>query len=468
MNKKIYVLGGGTFSHVRSHLALATPAFGTTAKKIARLCRQRFLIPTKSDDRSWEIEKPSMDVELVLTQMADPEGTIAGQNEILTTVDDVSRYVDLLVSKNTTKVIFFTVGMCDFDGEADQETEDGRRVEWENSGKYAKRLRSSQSALVQLNPAEKVIRKIRKNRKDIFLVGFKTTCGASKEEQFQKGLNLLKTASCNLVVVNDVKTRQNAIITPEEAVYGEDLDRDSLLEELVDMVYWRTHLSFTRSTVVDGKPVAWAEVKDKFPALTKVVEYCIEKGAYKPFNGATVGHFAAKLAPNHFLTSIRKTNFNDIEKTGMVEVKTDQPDTVIAYGARPSVGGQSQREIFGKYEQLDSIVHAHVPLKKDHKDDIPVVSQREFECGSRECASNASNGLKQFKNLYCVMLDKHGPNIVFNSKIDPHEVINFIEGNFDLQGTTAGFKEVILFDGKFSKNPSRKISRTVEDAQKYL
>lgn len=33
--KKIYVLGGGTFNHVRSHLSLAAPAFGETAIELA-------------------------------------------------------------------------------------------------------------------------------------------------------------------------------------------------------------------------------------------------------------------------------------------------------------------------------------------------------------------------------------------------------------------------------------------------
>ena len=36
--KKIYILGGGgTFSPIRAHLSLATPAFGETAKKLDEL-----------------------------------------------------------------------------------------------------------------------------------------------------------------------------------------------------------------------------------------------------------------------------------------------------------------------------------------------------------------------------------------------------------------------------------------------
>jgi hypothetical protein len=452
MNKKIIVLGGGTFSHIRSHLSLAVPAFGQTAVKISELCHSRFA---------------NMEIELALTRMADPRHALSTITRELTTNQDIKWYIDELITLNTTKVIFFSAGMCDFDGEVLDYTQNIFGL-GTVSGKYEKRLSSAEEYNIRLTTTEKIISKIRKQRKDIFLVGFKTTCGDSKEEQFQKGLNLLKSASCNLVVVNDVKTRQNAIITPEEAVYGEDLSRDELLKELVDMVYWRTHLSFTRSTVVDGKPVAWTEVKDKFPALTKVVEYCIAQGAYKPFNGATVGHFAAKISDNTFYTSIRKTNFNDIEKTGMVLVKTDGPDNVISYGAKPSVGGQSQRMIFNKYEDVDSIVHFHCPLKTDHIDDIPVISQREVECGSHTCGEHTANGLKKFDEIYCVMLDKHGPNIVFHHSVEPQKVINFIEANFDLSGTTAGFKEVILFDSKFSKSPSMHINTTLNDLQTLI
>lgn len=148
--------------------------------------------------------------------------------------------------------------------------------------------------------------------------------------------------------------------------------------------------------------------------------------------------------PDTFITSIRKTNFNDIQRVGMVCVRTDGPDSVIAYGRKPSVGGQSQRIIFGQHPDLDSIVHFHCPLKTTHPDDVPVVSQMEYECGSHECGSNTARGLGKFGNLYCVMLDKHGPNIVFNQTINPQEVIDFIDRNFDLAGTTRGFQHVTL------------------------
>jgi hypothetical protein len=419
MNKKVVILGGGTMSHVRTHFSLCAPAYGKTARALYEKCNTKF---------------PEMDVELVLTKMADYQSEIE-------TNEDVSKYIDELVADNTVKIVFFNVALCDFEGE----------VLGGPSGKYETRLESHKYTdkygdnygcyKMWLKTSEKIINKIRKTRKDIFLIGFKATCNATEEEQFNKGLNLLKNSSANIVLANDVATKSNFIVTPEDGVYGKGMSRDEVLDELVDMAWHRSHLSFTRTQVVDGQAVAWSD--ERVPsALRTVIDYCISKNAYKEFKGATTGHFAAKLGNNEFLTSIRKTNFNDIDKHGMVLVKTEGDDNIIAYGVRPSVGGQSQRIIFERYSETDSIVHFHSPLKEGHLDNIPVVSQREYECGSHQCGENTANGLGVFGNLFCVMLDNHGPNIVFNSSIDPQEVIDFIDNNFDLEGSTSGFKKV--------------------------
>lgn len=412
MNKKVIVLGGGTISHVRAHMAIAAPAYGNTAKTIHNIAKEKI---------------KNMDVELVLTKMADSTSK-------LETNVDVSHYIDSLINDNTTKIVFFNCAMVDFDGQIGN-------IE---SGKYATRLSSKEKATINLAPSDKVISKIRKHRKDIFLVGFKTTCGATQDEMFAKGLDLLKRASCNLVVVNDIKERVSFIITPEEGVYGLGMSRDQVLAEAVEIAYLRTHLTFTRSTVVEGTPVAWNP--ELIPeSLHAVVNWCVSQGAYKEFNGATTGHFAAKVKDNEFLTSIRKTNFNHIDKNGMVKVITDGDDDVISYGAKPSVGGQSQRIIFNTYKNLDCIVHFHCPLKENHRDDIPVVSQREYECGSHQCGQNTANGLVQVRDgIYAVMLDKHGPNIVFNHETDPNLIIEFIKDNFALDKATSGFEQAYM------------------------
>ena len=407
--KQIAIFGGGTFSWIASHLALAAPAFGATARRIERICR---------------VECPEMDNKLYLTKMAGGASMI--------TNEDVAAAVDHIVKDDLTKIVFFSAAMVDFDGEIDCPVF--------KKGKYGSRLTSfTEPYQLQLVAAEKIITRFRKTRKDLFLVGFKQTCGLTEDQQYIAGLDLCKRASCNLVLANDVKTRLNMVITPEEARYHVTKDRDAALTGLVQMAKLRSHLTFTRSTVKAGEPVPWSS--DMVPsALRAVVDHCIGSGAYKPFRGATVGHFACKLDDITFLTSQRRTNFNDLAKIGLVKIETDGPDSVVAYGSKPSVGGQSQRIVFDDHKDLDCIVHFHCPKKPGSE--VRTVSQREFECGSHECGRNTSQGLQKHGNLYAVHLDQHGPNIVFHHSIDPQEVIDFIDANFDLDQKTGGFVSV--------------------------
>jgi len=417
--KNIHIFGGGTVAHIANHFAVSAPAYGTTAKAIERIIAK--------DPRY-----STMNTYLELTKMA---------GGYLETNECVANRIEELKKDLNTKIIFFNCALVDWEPVGTKEW-DGTAYKRDSSelGKYAKRVDSRKLRMIGVSflPVCKLIPDIRKGRKDIFLVGFKTTCGASRQEMYEKGLRLCKEGSVNLVLVNDTKTRWNMIVTPEEAAYHETDDREEVLRNLVDMTYFRSHLTFTQSTVVAGAPVSWNDVR--IPnSIRTVVNHCIHGKAYKVFNNSTVGHFAIKLSDTEFLTSIRKSNFNDLDKNGMVYVKTDGPDTVLAYGAKPSVGGQSQRIVFRDHPDVDCIVHFHSPLRNNHPDNIPIVSQREVECGSHQCGRNTSNNLGKFGNLYAVMLDQHGPNIVFHRSIDPAEVINFIDRNFDLSQKTGGY-----------------------------
>jgi hypothetical protein len=414
--KLVHVIGGGTVFHVSSHLALASVAYGSTARRLTELCRA---------------ESNAMDVCLHLTKMAD-------QRSDLETVDDLRALAAELVRDLRTKIIFFNPAIVDFTGQVNDQ----------QPGKYEQRLKTSDgTALVELTPQAKIVNLIRNGdssqglpvRKDIFLVSFKATCGATEQEQYQAGLDMLKRSSSNLVLANDVKTRLNMVITPEEAAYHVGTDRDATLRGLVQMAYLRSHLTFTHSTVVSGEAVPWQSPLVP-ETLRTVVNYCIEQGAYRRVRGVTAGHFAVKLSADTFLTSRRKTDFNQMHAVGLVKVQTDGPDSVIAYGSKPSVGGQSQRIVFERHPDCDCIVHFHCPIRPGST--VPTVSQREYECGSHECGSNTAGGLERFGNLYAVYLDQHGPNIVFNHEIDPVEVQRFIEANFDLSQKTVGYQVI--------------------------
>ena len=406
--KRVHIFGGGTITHIANHLALCAPAYGSTAKHIHKLMRHH-----------------PLERHLEMTKMTGWEGATMVTNQ------DVLARVEQLVADRQTKMIFFSTAMCDF-----------RHPSGTPYGPRPKsRDEKGDPARITMNfqAANKVIETIRERRKDIFLVGFKSTGNVSEREMYLEGLALCKRASCNLVLVNDRHSHLNMVVTPEEAAYHVTKNREEALKGLCEMAWLRSQLTFTRSTVVAGNPVGWND--NRIPhSLRCVVNHCIASKAYKAFNGATVGHFAVKLADDTFLTSIRRSNFNDLDKNGMVLVKTDGPDTVLAYGAKPSVGGQSQRIVFHDHPSADCIVHFHCPLREFPADDIPVRSQREVECGSMQCGENTSKGLKRFGNLKAVMLDQHGPNIVFPNDINPVEVIEFIERNFDLTKKTGGYQ----------------------------
>lgn len=227
-NKKVHIFGGGTFSYVRNHLALCAPAFGATARILKEKCHARF---------------DNMDVHMHLTKMANPSSSL------ITNEDVLEKLLELRNDFNT-KIIFLNAAMCDFFGSI-ADTTDTYSFKKTPSGKLADRLRTKEGdQMMILTPAPKVLKLIREGRKDIFLVAFKTTCGATEQEQYLAGLDLMKKNSCNLVLANDTKTGLNMIITPEEARYHVTTDRDEALTQLVDMAFYRSHLSFTRATVV--------------------------------------------------------------------------------------------------------------------------------------------------------------------------------------------------------------------------
>lgn len=407
-NKHVHIISGGTISKVRPHFALCAPAYGSVGRTLKDMALRQF---------------PTMDVTLHLTRMA-------GGPKELETVEDVTVLVETLKDDPLTKVIIMAVAMADYSGEVD--APEGR-------------LHTHGGALnMRLTPLPKVIDSIRngKNRsgivrKDIFLVSFKATSGASGKEQYEAALHNLKRSSSNLVFANDLETHNCMVVTPEEARYHETTDRREALSSLIEMTELRSHLTFTRSTIVAGEAVPWSSpwIPD---SLRKVVDHCIKGGAYKPFRGTTVGHFAVKLSDTEFLTSRRKTDFNQLGRIGLVKIETDGPDSVIAYGSKPSVGGQSQRIVFMEHPDMDCIAHFHCPIREESL--VPQVSQREYECGSHECGMNTSRSLGSFGRIKAVYLQEHGPNIVFPRDIDPQEVINFIETNFDLSRKTGGYQ----------------------------
>ena len=287
------------------------------------------------------------------------------------------------------------------------------------------------------------IANLRATRKSLYAVGIKTSMGLDPSRQYTEALEFLKKTSINLVLATDLLTDNNLVVAPEETHYGQSPNLVETLDFLAKMVTSRMTNRFTRSTVIPAETIAWSSpvVPEN---LRAVVNHCIERGAYKPVLGKTAGHFAVKLSDNEILTSIRKSNFNDLANVGLVRVESVGDNEVIAHGARPSVGGQSQRQIFAAHKETN-IAHFHCPVKADAPlfSQIPVRDQWPNECGSHQCGANTSQGLHQVDlgdgdSLKIVFLDNHGPNIVFSDDTPADKIIGFIDANFDLSAKTGG------------------------------
>lgn len=70
-------------------------------------------------------------------------------------------------------------------------------------------------------------------------------------------------------------------------------------------------------------------------------------------------------------------------------------------------------------------------------------------CGSLECIASNLTGFKEYKvsdthSIWAGHMDYHGPNIVFNSNINPQLVIDFINTHWDLSKKTTGLSSELI------------------------
>ncbi len=394
--KRTIIIGGGTFQPIRNHLSLSAPAFGKTARFINSIYEHS---------------------ELYLTKMAD-------SNSNLVTNEDVEKFIDELLLDNNVGTIVLNVAFCDYKS---------LPIDGIEPGLHAERLKTVEGNIdITLTPTSKIISKIRKQRPDIFLVGFKTTTNKTPDEQFSIGLKMMKSVKCNLVLANDTVTRNNIIITAEESIYGNSTDRDSVLRELVEMTESRSNGTYNPSIFKECNSFDIQRTPESFQ---EVIQFLIDNGGYleNNGNGFTPGHFCWKNSPNTFYSSQRKANHNLVFTEGMSLVEVTKDDKFIVEGKRKaSVGARSQWLILQQNPGYDCIIHTHNPMKSNSL--MPVTPQKPYQCGSLECGINTVTHMKSFDNglIVAVYLEKHGANILFSSKNDPKSVIDFIKNNIEL------------------------------------
>jgi hypothetical protein len=448
--KKIYVITGGTMVHVSPHFSLCAPAYGKVGDELSELLSGEILdkgligkyevhvLPTKMAEGIADDYSCYQQYKSIYSQ--------AGLKN-LETNDDLSKLVDFLLSLEDTRCIIMAAAVCDFEPSSIATIVDTGLVDNPvfNFGKDQARLSSSECYALDIKPSDKIVSKIRKTRKDVFLVSFKTTSGVGRDETYRRGLESLKKNSSNLVFANDIKDGINMVITPEEFPY-EEVTRKEALSTLSEMIMSRLELTFNRTELIEGEPANLNELANggNIPSnFVEVMKYLIVNEAFKPFRGKTSGHFGCKVEDMPFerVSSIRKVNHNNIFKDGVAKIYR-KDGIITAEGGKPSVGEHTQQMIYDELgDNAHSIVHFHCPIRTDIQY-VPfnIREQKPFECGSNECGINTATGMTSIgiDGIYAVHLENHGPNIAFHKNVDPQKVIDFIEMYWDLSKKEGG------------------------------
>jgi len=465
--KNIFIICGGTLNYVTPHFALTAPAYGTVGTKIY-------------NELNSIVDKKEYAVEIIPTQMAlnaMPDDCLMNYGHFikhagldrLETNSDLSKFVDYLISRPDTRCVIMAAAVCDF--EADHLYNKNSTQSQFIFGKNTKRLSSANGYELHIEPSAKIIDRIRKQRKDIFVVSFKTTAGVGRDETYKKGLLSLKQNSSNLVFANDIQDKINMVITPEEFPY-EAKDRKEAVRILAEITYKRLNLTFEDKTIVKNDERGFPEKLLKENAIPQnwvdVMQYLFKNNAFKalPSTGKTSGHFGCRVTGKDYerITSERKINHNESFQRGMIPVYSYKDGLLVVGGAKPSVGEKTQELIYKQLgDKIDAIIHFHCPLKdvvdgaliggsdKINKgipqgnismvasSFITIKEQLPYECGSKECALNTVSGMVEMApGIYAVHLKNHGPNIAFSKDVAPQTIIDFVNRYWDLSDKTGG------------------------------
>jgi hypothetical protein len=472
MIERLYVISGGTMVHVRPHFSLCAPAYGTVGDRIA----ETLVFPLQAVD---------IEVIPLFTRMAEakwndwPNSTREKAYEVLMdagltrleTNDDLKILIDHLVAQPLTRGIVLAAAVCDWAPAAffSNNPAGFGPPKSTDFGKGQPRLHTRDGddwvALeMTMTPAEKLVGRIRageKGNKSVFLVSFKATAGLTKEETYAAGLKALKGSSSNLVFANDVQNGHNVVVTPEEFPYYGDT-RDDALGTLCEMIEQRLQLDFVRTKVIDGDRAYLKPLHESgsIPSnFLPVLEHLLAAGAYKvlPWKDSTSGHFGCVVDGQEFkrVSSVRKANHNLVLEEGVIPIMEDDGDSIIARGAKPSVGEHTQRMIYEELAKADipgvrdpsahSIVHFHSPMKPKSEWQFSIAQrpQKPYECGSVQCGLNTALGMGMGDTgIWAVHLEGHGPNIAFHRDVPAERVIEFIERHWELSAKSGGIVAV--------------------------
>jgi len=211
--KKIICISGGTVTHIRPHLSLCAPAYGSVASKF----HEEFL--------QHNLKKPlGFEYITTLTKMADSESDIE-------TNEDMTNYIDTLLLDMSVKCIIMSAAICDYEALCISDGEN-QTSDYDIGKQYARiKTKDSNTLSLDICPTTKIVKRIKQLRPDIILVSFKATSNDTY-------LNLVKACVANLndnnsdfVFGNDIKNKYNIVLSDNGDVM--ELSRDHAIDYLV-------------------------------------------------------------------------------------------------------------------------------------------------------------------------------------------------------------------------------------------
>jgi len=282
-----------------------------------------------------------------------------------------------------------------------------------------------------------LVQRLRIERPDIFLCAISVYHTPAAAGRYYPAINAMKIIKYNLhlSISADLEYGDDCVFTPEETSYTDaDCDYD-FSDIFYELIYRRHNLTYHRTNLVHGRNTPFDEAPWCFK---EVVAYVANNGGFISDNGLgfTPGHFSYRAIDGNYLVSQRKMNHRLVMENGFTLVASNdtvsESGVVTAVGsAKPSVGFTSQKLLFDQYPEYDCIIHTHNPKRQLSL--MPTAPQKGYQCGSLQCGQNTVDNLAVMGDgIGAVYLEKHGPNIAFNSSLDPNIVIKFITDNIIL------------------------------------
>jgi ubiquinone/menaquinone biosynthesis C-methylase UbiE len=226
------------------------------------------------------------------------------------------------------------------------------------------------SLTLELEALPKIISFVKKERPDIFLVGFKLLVNVPPDQLIERAYESMLRDKQDLAVANVGRNSMRPselltyIITAERGIVP--VPRDELPERLAALIEQRHSRAYyhTNLTKVPELPVPSAELAE-FVADTKRLAHLAIFNSYTATRREEFGFVAKRTAGGTLITGrgSSKTDATADEVSLVTAVDPEERSlAVVSTGKKASLNASLAHLIFEARPEINYIVHAHIPL----------------------------------------------------------------------------------------------------------